>query len=29
VAPAVARGAADDEFSEAVDWLNRTLDGRG
>jgi prephenate dehydratase len=28
VAPAVVRGAADDEFTEAVDWLNRTLDGR-
>jgi prephenate dehydratase len=26
--PSVARGATDDAFTEAVDWLNRALDGR-
>ena len=28
-AASVARGATDDEFTDAADWLNRALDGRG
>jgi prephenate dehydratase len=28
VAVQVARGTTDPEFTEAADWLNRTLDGR-
>jgi len=29
VGPRVVRGATDTEFTEAADWLNRALDGRG
>jgi prephenate dehydratase len=29
VAVRVTRGTTDEEFTEAADWLNRTLDGRG
>ncbi|BBA98635.1 putative prephenate dehydratase [Actinacidiphila reveromycinica] len=28
IAPVVRRGASDEEFSAAADWLNRALDGR-